>query len=559
MEPFKPQGSPSSKRLSSPRVSTSSSSAAGAVEDEEPLPEDEFSNLTSEQISERMFELEAKLRTNTESFEKKVKQKEQELAKECKRLRAEDRKKVKADVALLRKKLKEKNDAEEEEDRRSEEEMEGEYKRLEEWLEAQLKNIERVSSRREQVAEKEFIAFREKEAGRLKEVNNKINEKLLRAVNRKDRIGLKVEKPVVFNPDDRVIVKKKEPEPKSAGEGDDDEEEEDDDERENNEKEKGVDKAKPIGGPPKKEKKAKKAGEADEEDNESEQGEEIAAEKNGAKKKNDTGGQKKGKKNKFVKYYNPKTLKLMAKRIQNLWRAFSEKRKANIVLQPLRDARDFLWSMAKRIQKRWRGTRGRKRMALLLAEAIEEIKKVASKKIIFFLILVCARFKLRKKREAVIIKAVLRNCLKRRREIMVRNQRKAIETHAHYQVQSPTFSVLSKQNPKGFAPRGITKMLNSKAQLEAEERMRLGAVKPLLDGVSAAHMSLTHAARFLLQFESNTERQFSKDKDEAVADTSKMKLLATPFSTSLEDMKANELRSKAVQNFIKIKNGEKLR
>ena len=114
----------------------------------------------------------------------------------------------------------------------------------------------------------------------------------------------------------------------------------------------------------------------------------------------------------------------------------------------------------------------------------------------------------------------------------------------------------------------MTKRLSRRAQLQSEQKLRLGMMHPVVNGLKKSRKALSKMLTHVLQIENDDQPQYGDDYDDELRDkvernregldfTQGLNHRFDPHCTDLNDIRAAHLRSRAVSAFVKIKGHER--
>lgn len=258
--------------------------------------------------------------------------------------------------------------------------------------------------------------------------------------------------------------------------------------------------------------------------------------------------------------------------IQRAWRACVRRREVAAKLAEIRAARDRTKYLITKVQSIVRGRRGRRYCIWLMRRKLALAENMALFTIKLHLIMYAARWRRKRHYHEGVMEQCLERCLARRQKLILLRRKQAVDRSQIYRLAPPASrskavalvsgeaeitQLAAGEAHRHHAPEGMTDMLLNHALNKVDERMRHGDImtairsrvlkkghglKRLLDGF----VSMEGAARGLLAHHDDQNL------------TSAGRTVRTG-GVSLEQLRGDELRHRAVEHFIALKQREKVK
>jgi len=250
----------------------------------------------------------------------------------------------------------------------------------------------------------------------------------------------------------------------------------------------------------------------------------------------------------------------MARVLQRFHLSVKSKVFANIVMAPFRALRKEQHGAATKFQLAWRAHYARKVLMNKLMVTLRSLQMRALFSFICFLCLFIARWRRRRTQHERFVTTLLAKVLKKREALILQRKVEALNVHSHYHVQARTI-----QNDFHVVPRGLTKELQKRAQIRAEQRMLLGPLAGVADSLDRAKK--TAGMWFGKLFQINLAEVDIRAVDTIHDHISRVQSKALDLSagykssysgaTSINDVRAAHIREGAIGAFVQMKNSHK--
>jgi hypothetical protein len=233
---------------------------------------------------------------------------------------------------------------------------------------------------------------------------------------------------------------------------------------------------------------------------------------------------------------------------------------ANLFMAPLKAAKNEKHDTARVIQQAWFCYCARSRLQGLVYSAIYKLQNKAVFTMILYMALFIARMRRKRVRRAKVIAYILNKALQRRSILLHKRRVEGVHIHKLFKVEAPRKEAIT------AVPRGLTTQLQRQAQIEVEQRMRLGSVSNVINGVSKAGKAAKSFVGWMMQLDVDKTHEDPHDltlhvKNAQAHDRDIRSGYKSHYvgAMSVNDVKAAHLRANAIASFVKIKNNEKAR
>ena len=247
--------------------------------------------------------------------------------------------------------------------------------------------------------------------------------------------------------------------------------------------------------------------------------------------------------------------------IQRSFARFKVKKLVNYMIAPLKEMRIQQRNAANTIKRWYRRIKAQNKFRAVVVGEMRRLLSHAMFTLALFMMLFVAKIRIRRVRRQKLIQYILRKALERRSILLQRRKLERIHGHAHFRVKKPEKTDINS------VPKGITAKLQRKAQIDAEHRMRLGALAPVFKGLSSAQKMATRFFKGVLQIDphqaNNEDDDVHHHVSRAVSRAKQVDFTAglththSAHAMSFNDIKAAHLRTKAVASFVAMKTKEK--
>lgn len=249
-----------------------------------------------------------------------------------------------------------------------------------------------------------------------------------------------------------------------------------------------------------------------------------------------------------------------AEMIQRAWENYRVKTRTNFFLKPLLYMRREEHKAAMTIQRMWKQRNAKHTLVDVVKGEIRRILHNSLFSFVCFAYVWIARVKIRMAKHELVVARVLDQVLENRKSLIARRGVQRVKGNVGYRVRAPAHNTVNN---------GITKRLTRRAQVQSEQRLRLGMLHPFINGFRNAQKGASKLVTRMLQIESDGyDTEYGDDYDdrhresvEAHKDgrdfTHGLELRFHPTAVDINDVRVAHMRSKAVSNFVKLKRAER--
>ena len=250
----------------------------------------------------------------------------------------------------------------------------------------------------------------------------------------------------------------------------------------------------------------------------------------------------------------------MSQVLQRSWKACKAKRRANLLMGPLRAVRKAYNDSVTKIQTRIRCVLARQRLQRTLMSAYQRLQRRAMFSLISWLFVYIVRWKKARMRSEKFVQFVLRKTLVRRTDLIHKRRVEAANSHSHFQVK------VAKVKDISSVPRGLTAELQKQAQIRAEQRMNIGSFASVVNGLGRAQQAVGRFMGRLFQVDMGKVEDYVEDHHSHVSrakdrstDLNSGYTMSYTGSVSIQDVRAAHMREGAITAFVKMKSEQKER